>query len=283
MQQAQADAHNARLEAHKARMESFVNRFKAKASKAKQAQSRMKAIQKLKFIPVEQNDPTVAFDFPEPETLSPPLISIEKANLGYGDKTIIKNINISLSPDERIGLVGANGNGKTTLARFIAKDLEPLSGTVVHHGKIKIGFYKQDHFEHLELNRTAMAIMSEKMPKANQTQVRSHLGRFGFSKDKPDQMIKQFSGGERARLLFACLTAESPNLLILDEPTNHLDMEMRESLMNALNQFEGAVILITHDQHLLKHVADRLWIVKDQKLTAFEGELDEYIKLLKST
>ncbi len=279
-QQANISAYNTRMEEQRAHMQAFVNRFKAKASKSRQAQSRMKAIEKLKFIPVDQDDPTVAFNFPPPDIISPPMLAFEKVSLGYDDTIILKNLNATLSPDERIGLVGANGNGKSTLAKFLAGELDAFSGEVKRHGKLKIAFYRQDQFEHLETDRTAFHVVADAMPKATPTQVRSHLGRFGFPKEKADQLVKLLSGGERARLLFACLTAEKPNLLILDEPTNHLDMEMRESLIAALNDYTGAVILITHDRHLLQHVADRLWIVKNKTLTPFEGDLSDYTKSL---
>lgn len=280
MQQANIASYNARMEEHKAHMKAFIDRFKAKASKARQAQSRMKALEKLKLIPVDKTDPTIAFNFPAPEPISPPMLSFENVTLGYDDRVILKNLTASLSPDERIGLVGSNGNGKSTLAKFLANELAAFSGEVRRHNKMKIAFYRQDQFESLETNRTAFHVVADSMPKANQTQVRSHLGRFGFPKDKADQLVKQLSGGERARLLFACLTAEQPNLLILDEPTNHLDMEMRESLIEALNDYSGAVILITHDRHLLQHVADRLWIVKNNTIRQFDGDLNEYTKSL---
>lgn len=279
-QQANLAAYNARMEEQKAHMQAFVDRFKAKASKARQAQSRMKAIEKLKFIPVDKADPTVAFNFPQPDEVAPPMISFEKTSIGYGDTVILKNLNATLNPDERIGLVGANGNGKSTLAKFLAGDLLPFSGEIKRHGKLKIAFYKQDQFDNMDMDRTAYNVVADAMPKATQTQIRGHLGKFGFIKDMVDQKIKQLSGGERARLLFSCLTAERPNLLILDEPTNHLDMEMRESLIEALNAYTGAVILITHDRHLLRHVADRLWVIKNKTLEQFDGDLQDYIKLI---
>lgn len=279
-QQANINAFNNRMEEHRAHMQSFVDRFKAKASKARQAQSRMKALEKLKFIPVDKADLTVSFNFPEPEDISPPMLAFEKVSLGYGDTVILKNLNATLSPDERIGLVGSNGNGKSTLAKFLANDLQAFSGEVKRHGKLKIAFYRQDQFDHMDTNRTAYNVVADAMPKATQTQIRAHLGRFGFVREMAEQKIKLLSGGERARLLFSCLTAESPNLLILDEPTNHLDMEMRESLIEALNAYKGAVILITHDRHLLRHVADRLWIVKNNTLTQFDGDLADYIKTI---
>ena len=279
-QQANLAAYNTRMEEQRAHMQSFVDRFKAKASKARQAQSRMKALEKLKFIPVDKADPTVAFNFPEPEAISPPMLAFEKVSLGYGDTVVLKNLNATLSPDERIGLVGSNGNGKSTLAKFLADELAPFSGEVKRHGKLKIAFYRQDQFDHMDTDRTAYNVVADAMPKATPTQIRGHLGRFGFVKEKAEQKVKLLSGGERARLLFSCLTAERPNLLILDEPTNHLDMEMRESLIDALNTYTGAVILITHDRHLLRHVADRLWVIKDKTLSQFDGDLQDYTKSL---
>lgn len=279
-QQANLAAYNTRMEEQRAHMQSFVDRFKAKASKARQAQSRMKALEKLKFIPVDKTDPTVAFNFPEPEAISPPMLAFEKVSLGYGDTVVLKNLNATLSPDERIGLVGSNGNGKSTLAKFLADELAPFSGEVKRHGKLKIAFYRQDQFDHMDTDRTAYNVVADAMPKATPTQIRGHLGRFGFVKEKAEQKVKLLSGGERARLLFSCLTAERPNLLILDEPTNHLDMEMRESLIDALNTYTGAVILITHDRHLLRHVADRLWVIKDKTLSQFDGDLQDYTKSL---
>jgi ATP-binding cassette subfamily F protein 3 len=280
LQQANIAAYNEKLTEQKERMMAFVNRYRAKASRAKQAQSRLKAIEKMNFIPVEKDDPTIAFQFPEPDDLAPPLISFEKVSVGYGEKIILKNLSGTLSPDDRIALVGANGNGKTTFARFLSGNLQAGKGSIHTNRKLKIAFYRQDQFEELETDRSAYAHVSDHLPHANDLQVRSHLGRFGFSKEKAEQKVKELSGGERARLLFACLTAERPNLLILDEPTNHLDMEMRESLITALNAYKGAVVLITHDQHLLHHVADRLWIVKDGTINHFDGDIKEYEKSL---
>ncbi|MDP5012578.1 MAG: ATP-binding cassette domain-containing protein, partial [Alphaproteobacteria bacterium] len=228
----------------------------------------------------DKADPTVSFNFPEPEAISPPMLAFEKVSLGYGDTIVLKNLNATLSPDERIGLVGSNGNGKSTLAKFLADELAPFGGEVKRHGKLKIAFYRQDQFDHMDTDRTAYNVVADAMPKATPTQIRGHLGRFGFVKEKAEQKVKLLSGGERARLLFSCLTAERPNLLILDEPTNHLDMEMRESLIDALNTYTGAVILITHDRHLLRHVADRLWVIKDKTLSQFDGDLQDYTKSL---
>jgi len=281
MQQQNIAAQNAKLEEQRQHMMEFVNRFLAKATKARQAQSRLKAIQKMKFIPVDKDDPTIAFEFPEPETISPPLLSFEKVFLGYGDKMVLRYISGNFAPEDRVALVGENGNGKSTFAKFLAGELEPIKGTLNKGAKLKIGFYRQDQFDNLDLERTAYEHIMEALGTTNNLEIRTHLGRFGFSGDKADQKVKELSGGERARLLFASLTATKPNLLILDEPTNHLDMEIRESLIRALNTYKGAVILITHDRNLLSKVANTIWVVKDQKITPFDGDITEYEKSLK--
>ena len=282
LQQANIASYNEKMTDQKEKMMSFVNRFKASASRSKQAQSRLKAIEKMDFIPVEKDDPTIAFQFPNSEELYPPLLSFEKAFIGYGEKTILKNISGSLAPGDRIALVGANGNGKTTFARFLSGDLKPQKGTITSHRKLKIAFYRQDQFEDLETDRSAYSHVSDHLPNANELKIRTHLGCFGFSREKAEQRVKELSGGERARLLFACLTANNPSLLILDEPTNHLDMEMRESLITALNEYKGAIILITHDRHLLHNVADTLWIAKNGNITTFDGDIKKYEKSLLS-
>jgi len=276
MQQQNIAAQNAKLEEQRQHMMEFVNRFLVKASKARQAQSRLKAIQKMKFIPMDKDDTTVTFEFPEPDAVSPPLLSFEKVFLGYGDKMVLRYISGNFAPEDRVALVGENGNGKSTFAKFLAGELEPIKGKLDKGSKLKIGFYRQDQFDNLDFERTAYEHIMDALKTTNNLEIRNHLGRFGFSGDRADQKVKELSGGERARLLFASLTAEKPNLLILDEPTNHLDMEMRESLIMALNTYKGAVILITHDRNLLSKVANTIWIVKDQKITPFAGDIKEY-------
>lgn len=281
LQQANIAAQNAKMEEKRNHMMQFVNRFLAKATKARQAQSRLKAISKLKFIPVDKDDKTVSFKFPEPEKLAPPLLSFEKVTLSYGDHVIIKNASGSFWPDDRVAIVGENGNGKSTFAKFLAGELAQKSGTLTMSNKIKIGFYRQDQFSALDAELTAYQQLQKSMKNATDFELRTHLGRFGFEQEKADQRISELSGGERARLLFACLTAEKPNLLILDEPTNHLDLEMRESLAFSLNTYNGAVILITHDRNLLTNVANTIWVVKDHKITIFDGDIYDYEKTLK--
>ncbi len=281
IQQANISSQNTKLEEKRKHMLSFVNRFKAKASKAKQAQSRLKAIAKINFIPVDQDDPTICFNFPEPSEMPPPLISFHKASVGYEGNIILKNLSGSIAPHDRIALVGANGNGKTTFARFLATHLEALKGDITFNKKLKTAFYQQDQLNDLCLQESPFDHISKRLGHSRETEIRTHLGRFGFAKEKANQPVQTLSGGERARLLFACLTTDKPNLLILDEPTNHLDIEMRESLISALNQFDGAVILITHDRYLLEHVADELWVVRDGSVTAFDGTTNDYYKSLK--
>lgn len=254
----------------------FVNKFGAKASKAKQAQSRLKMIEKMNFIETEPDDHTIAFNFPEPIPGSYPLVDFSKIFLGYQEKPVLQNISEIIGPYDRIGLVGQNGNGKTTLAKFIAGELNSLKGSIRRDSKFKVGFYKQDQKEQLPLEETVFNYMTSFLPDAKVQNIRSHLASFGFGQDYINQTIKGLSGGEKARLLFAGLTADKPNLLILDEPTNHLDMEMRQSLMMSLNNYNGAVILITHDKYLLKGVADQIWIVKDKKIIKFDDDIEHY-------
>jgi ATP-binding cassette subfamily F protein 3 len=280
IRQSHIAAHNERMEARKQHMMRFVERFRAKATKAKQAQSRLKAIEKLHFVPTEKADPTVAFHFPAPRELSPPMLTYDKVALGYGDRTVLRHLSGTLAPDARLALVGANGNGKTTFARFLGGELEPLRGKYEAHGHLQVGFYRQDLFETLDLSTTPLAQLALHMPHALDGQLRTHLGQFGFSKDKAEQRIGSLSGGERARLVFACLTVTKPNFLILDEPTNHLDIEMRESLVQTLNTYRGAVVLITHDQALLEQTVDELWVVANGTVTPFDGDVSSYMHAL---
>lgn len=277
IKQKNAEEYNAKMETKRRHMIAFVERFGAKATKARQAQSRLKAISKMKFLPVDQDDPTVAFNFPEPNfVLSSSILSYDKVSLGYGDKVILKNISGTIMNDDRISIVGANGNGKTTFAKFLAGELLQKKGTREANSKLKIGFYRQDLFEKLDVTKSSYDFLKEMMPSAIDKQIRSHLGRFGFSGDKVFQLIKELSGGERARLVFATLTLDAPNLLILDEPTNHLDIEMRESLISTLTSYRGAVILITHDCNFLNRVANSILIVANGSVRQFSGDVDQY-------
>lgn len=277
LKQKNAQEYNAKMEAKRKHMMAFVEKLGAKATKAKQAQSRLKMISKMKFIPVEQDDPTLAFNFPEPNpVLSSNILSFEKVHLGYGEKSVLKHISGTIMSDDRIAIVGANGNGKTTLARFLAGELKQKKGSREANSKLKIGFYRQDIIENLDLSTSLVSYLSSIAPSLNEQQIRNHLGRFGFSNDKIFQTIRDLSGGERARLVFASLTTDSPNLLILDEPTNNLDLEMRESLISALSDYVGAVVLITHDRHFLNRVVNSIYIVNDGGLTYYTGDVNQY-------
>ncbi|MDR1333748.1 MAG: ATP-binding cassette domain-containing protein [Holosporaceae bacterium] len=281
LKQKNAEEYNAKMEAKRKHMMAFVERFGVKATKARQAQSRLKAISKMKFLPIDQDDPTIAFNFPKPNSvLSSNVLSYDKISLGYGDKVILKNISGTIMADDRIAIAGANGNGKTTFAKFLAGELRQKKGTRETNSKLKIGFYRQDLFEKLNVTKSPYDFLKEMTPDIIDKQIRSHLGRFGFSGDKVFQLIRELSGGERARLVFAMLTLESPNLLILDEPTNHLDIEMRESLISALTSYEGAVILITHDRNFLNRVANSIFVVANGSVCQFNGDVDQYEKAI---
>ena len=223
------------------------------------------------------DDPSIVFNFPEPQTLSPPILTCDDASVGYAPgQPVLRHLNLRLDPDDRIALLGANGNGKSTLAKLLVGRLDPLSGRVVRHGKLRCGFFAQHQIEDLEAERTPLQHLAELMPKATETQVRGRLGRFGFGQEKALVKVADLSGGEKARLNFALITHEAPPLLVLDEPTNHLDIEAREALVEAINDFAGAVVVISHDWHLLELVADRLWLVADGTVQAFDGDLEDY-------
>ncbi len=280
LKQQNSIAYNEKLGKKRDDMMAFVHRFKAKASKAKQAQSRLKMIEKMEFLDVDQAENSITLNFLKPQKVSPPIIQYEKTSLGYEDKTILHNLTGMLYPYDKIGLIGENGKGKTTFAKFLAKELKQLKGTRDESAGLKIGYYKQDCIDDIKPGTTIYDYIKDTLnsDKVNDHFIRTHMGRFGFSNFNKDQKIHELSGGEKARLIFAGLTFENPNLLILDEPTNHLDIEMRESLVMSLNQYEGAVILITHDRFLLEHVVDKLWLVKDGKIKEYEGDIEQYKK-----
>ena len=278
--QAQQAAANARIAAERAHIQSFVDRFRYKASKARQAQSRLKALERMPAIEAVVEDHPVRFAFPAPEELAPPILSLNGCSVGYGGPPILRNLNLRLDQDDRIALLGANGNGKSTLAKLIAGRLQPEGGTYFRTRALRVGYFAQHQAEELNLDGTPLTHMQAALPKATETACRAQLARFGLDANRAETRIAALSGGEKARLLLALTTRDAPQLLILDEPTNHLDIDAREALVKALADFPGAVVLITHDPHLVELVADRLWLVADGAVTPFDGDLDDYRALL---
>jgi len=263
------------------RLQVFVDRFRAKASKARQAQSRLKALARIEPVVLAATEPPPRILFPEPPQLSPPLISFERASVGYAPKKpVLSRLDLRLDPDDRIGLLGANGNGKTTLARLLAGRLPLLGGHMARSPKLRGGYFAQHQIEEMRPSESAYDHLSALMPTALPEMVRARLGGFGFGEDKAFVPVAELSGGERARLNLALVTHDAPSLLVLDEPTNHLDLETREVLVHALNEFAGAVVLVSHDWHLLELVADRLWLVADGTVRVFDGDLDDYRELV---
>ncbi len=268
-------------QAQKAKMMDFVNRFRAKASKARQAQSRLKAIEKMDIVDAVMADRVTAFVFPEPTEMASPLISLEDVFAGYTpEKSVLKNVNLNIDRDDRIALLGANGNGKSTLVKLIAGRLKPQKGQIHKSGKLKIGYFAQFQTDELDVNLTPYEVMKEPMKGIAESKIRAALGQFGFDKHKADTKVGELSGGEKARLLFCLMSYDAPHIMLLDEPTNHLDMDAREALTQALNNYNGAVILVSHDPHLVDSVADRLWLVADGTVKPYEDDLEAYKNLI---
>ncbi len=272
--------------AERKRIEAFVDRFRAKATKARQAQSRLKMLARMEPIASVVEKKTVAFDFPEPDSLAPPLIALDDVAAGYspGDE-VLTDLNLRIDMDDRIALLGANGNGKSTLIKIIAGRLQPLGGKVVRSRKLSSGYFAQHQAEELEplgtpfthVNKLFAEATREGLPEAR---VRAHLGRFGFSQERANVHVRGLSGGEKARLLFAMMCVGAPHLMLLDEPTNHLDVDAREALVQAINAYPGAVVLVSHDAHLIDLVCDRLWLVTEGTCQPFDGSLDDYRRRL---
>lgn len=275
-----AAAKHERVVAH---LQSFVDRFRYKATKAKQAQSRIKMIEKLGAAPQIPKDPQAHFEFPSPDRLQNALLTIENGVAGYDDKPVLQNLNLRIEPDDRIALLGANGNGKSTLAKILSHRLLLMSGKMTLAKKMKIAYFSQHQTEELDVEKTPYEMLSAQMPLATETQIRAQLGAFGLNKAKSDTLIGQLSGGEKSRLLLALITKDAPHLLILDEPTNHLDLQSRQALLEALNAYTGAVVLITHDLHVIELTCDSLWIVRHGTCQNFMGDLEDYkAQLLKN-
>jgi len=277
-------AQQARIAAQRKHMQAFVDRFKAKASKARQAQSRMKMIEKLGPVVSVPIDEKVSFNFPSPDLLASPIETLDQVSVGYPNgPLVLRGLDLRLDMEDRIALLGQNGNGKSTFIRLISQRLEPREGKVRKTPKLRVGYFSQDQEESLDFEATPFDHMALALgPGTPEPKVRAQLGRFGFSRDRANLKVGVLSGGEKTRLLLALATRTAPHMLLLDEPTNHLDMDARESLIEAINDFEGAVVLVSHDTHLVKMVADQLWLVAGGTVKPFEGDIDEYqAKLLR--
>lgn len=269
-------------DARRAHLQSFVDRFKAKASKAKQAQSRVKMLEKMETITAPEDQARTVFSFPAPEELSPPIIATESVSVGYGETVILKGLNLRIDQDDRIALLGKNGEGKSTLSKLLSKRLEPMGGRITWSGKLRIGYFAQHQVDELEIDETPLQHLMRERPAEGQAKLRARMAGFGLGADQAETVVGRLSGGQKARLSLLLATLDAPHLLILDEPTNHLDMESREALVEALTAYSGAVILVSHDMHLLSLVADRLWLVKEGRVQPFEEDLEAYRKLLLS-
>jgi ATP-binding cassette, subfamily F, member 3 len=269
-----------RVAAERAHIQSFIDRFRYKASKARQAQARIKALERLPRIESVIEDSPTRFNFPEPPRIAPPILALERVDIGYGTTKILRNVSLTVDMDDRIALLGANGNGKSTLAKLLAERLAPLSGEVRRGPKLKVGYFAQHQTDELVGTENPIEHMARALPNAPPPKLRAQLARFGLDADRAETPVANLSGGEKARLLLALATREAPQLLILDEPTNHLDIDARDALVKALSDFRGAVLLITHDPHLVELVADRLWLVGDGSVQPFDGDLDDYRALL---
>jgi ATP-binding cassette, subfamily F, member 3 len=275
--QAQIASARAKQQAERERLQDYIARNSARASTAKQAQSRAKALAKLQPIAELIDDPSLSFDFPDPDELRPPLITLDLASVGYGEQPVLSRLNLRLDPDDRIALLGRNGNGKTTLARLLAAQLKPMDGAMAASGRMRVGYFTQYQVEELDRTETPLQHMTALMKGATPAAVRGQLGRFGFSGDKATTQVGKLSGGERARLALALITRDAPHMLILDEPTNHLDVDAREALIRALNDYSGAVVIVSHDRHMLEMTADRLVLVDSGTAKEFDGSIDDYI------
>ncbi len=269
-------------EARRAHLQSFVDRFKAKASKAVQAQSRVKMLEKMEVITAPEEAKKVVFTFPEPEELSPPIINLEGVAVGYGGPPVLKRLSLRIDQDDRIALLGRNGEGKSTLSKLLAGKLAPAEGRMVRSSKLRIGYFAQHQVDELHIDETPLQHVMRLRPAEGQPRLRARLAGFGLMADQAETVVGRLSGGQKARLSLLLATIDAPHLLILDEPTNHLDMESREALVEALTAYSGAVVLVSHDMHLLSLVADRLWLVKGGAVAPYTEDLEAYRRQLLS-
>src|SRR6266404_729995 len=276
--------HAKRQEAERKRLQAFVDRFKAKASKARQAQSRVKMLERMKPIAALVTQDVREISFPAPEKmLSPPIIAVDDVSVGYDPKQpVLNRVTLRIDNDDRIALLGANGNGKSTLVKLLASRLSPFSGTITRAEKISIAYFAQHQLDELSEDGSPYDHVRRLMPDAPETKVRGRTGAIGFSGKAGDTLVKSLSGGEKARLLLGLATFFGPNMIILDEPTNHLDIDSRAALAEAINEFPGAVIMVSHDRYLIEACADQLWVVADHTVTTYDGELDDYRRMVLS-
>ena len=265
----------------RAHLQEFVDRFRAKATKARQAQARLKMLQKMETIAVPVDQDVLPIRLPSPErALSPPIITLDRAAVGYADTAVLRQLTLSVSHDDRIGLLGANGNGKSTLAKLLGGRLAAMAGAVVRAPKLETGFFAQHQVDDLDADDTPYRAVARRMVDAPEARVRARVAQIGFSGPRADTTVAHLSGGEKARLLLGLSTFNAPHLIILDEPTNHLDIDSRAALIEAINAYRGAAILISHDRYLLDACADRLWVVEDGLVREFDGDLDDYTRLV---
>ena len=275
-----AEAEAKKQDARRAHLQSFVDRFRAKASKATQAQSRLKMIARMTPITSPQEAALRKFSFPEPEELSPPIVNMESVSVGYDGVAVLSKLSLRLDQDDRIALLGRNGEGKSTLSKLLAGKLEPLGGRVTRSRKLRVGYFAQHQLDELHADETPLEHIRRERPDEAPSRLRARLAGFGIGADQADTVAAKLSGGQKARLSLLLATLDAPHLLILDEPTNHLDMESREGLIEALTAYSGAVVLVSHDMHLLSHVADGLWLVKDGRVAPYDGDLEAYRRML---
>jgi ATP-binding cassette subfamily F protein 3 len=276
--------HARRQDAERKRLQAFVDRFKAKASKARQAQSRVKMLEKMKPIAALVRQDVREISFPAPEKmLSPPIIAVDNVSVGYDPKNpVLNRVTLRIDTDDRIALLGSNGNGKSTLVKLLANRLAPFSGTITRAEKISIAYFAQHQLDELNEDASPYDHVRKLMPDAPETKVRGRTGAIGFSGKAGDTLVKSLSGGEKARLLLGLATFFGPNMIILDEPTNHLDIDSRAALAEAINEFPGAVIMVSHDRYLIEACADQLWVVADHTVTTYDGDLDDYRRMVLS-
>ncbi|WP_197916015.1 ABC-F family ATP-binding cassette domain-containing protein [Thiosulfatihalobacter marinus] len=273
---AQAEAMARKQDARRAHLQSYVDRFRYKADKAKQAQSRLKALARMQPITSPQEAALRAFAFPSPEELSPPIINLEAASTGYDGTPVLKRMNLRIDQDDRIALLGKNGQGKSTLSKLLSNRLDLIEGRMTRSGKLRIGYFAQHQVDELHVDETPLDHLRRERPAKTPAQLRAILAGFGMGAEQADTLVAKLSGGQKARLSLLLATLDAPHLLILDEPTNHLDIESREALVEALTAYSGAVILVSHDMHLLSMTADRLWLVADGTVTPYQGDLESY-------